>query len=76
MSARLIGSLNTTIGRASCATQIVVHPPTFLLRRHDTVELLESTSTLMGMFEQFDCAIAEPQLYPGDTLVLSLHAPA
>jgi len=46
------------------------HPPALLMRRHDTVERLESTSTVMGMFEQWDCAVAERQLYPGDTLVL------
>jgi serine phosphatase RsbU (regulator of sigma subunit) len=46
------------------------HPPAFLLRRDDTLERLESTSTVMGLFEQWDCAIEERQLYPGDTLVL------
>jgi len=46
------------------------HPPAFLLRRDDTLERLESTSTVMGLFERWDCAIAECQLHPGDTLVL------
>lgn len=46
------------------------HPPAFLLRRDDTLERLESTSTVIGLFEQWDCAIEERQLYPGDTLVL------
>src|SRR5262245_8323443 len=46
------------------------HPPAFLLRRDDTLERLESTSTVMGMFEHWDCAIEECQLSPGDTLVL------
>jgi serine phosphatase RsbU (regulator of sigma subunit) len=46
------------------------HPPAFLLRRDDTLERLESTSTVMGLFERWDCAIEERQLYPGDTLVL------
>jgi serine phosphatase RsbU (regulator of sigma subunit)/predicted enzyme related to lactoylglutathione lyase len=46
------------------------HPPGFLLRRDDTLERLESTSTVIGLFEQWDCAIEERQLYPGDTLVL------
>src|SRR5215471_5113161 len=46
------------------------HPPAFLLRRDGTLERLESTSTVIGLFEQWDCAIDERQLYPGDTLVL------
>jgi serine phosphatase RsbU (regulator of sigma subunit)/catechol 2,3-dioxygenase-like lactoylglutathione lyase family enzyme len=46
------------------------HPPAFLLRRDDTLERLESTSTVMGLFERWDCAIEERQLNPGDTLVL------
>jgi serine phosphatase RsbU (regulator of sigma subunit) len=46
------------------------HPPAFLMRRDDTLERLESTSTVMGLFERWDCAIEERQLYPGDTLVL------
>jgi serine phosphatase RsbU (regulator of sigma subunit) len=46
------------------------HPPAFLLRRDETLERLESTSTVMGLFERWDCAIEERQLYPGDTLAL------
>jgi sigma-B regulation protein RsbU (phosphoserine phosphatase) len=46
------------------------HPPAFLLRRDDTVERLDSTATVMGLFERWDCAIEERQLYPGDTLVV------
>src|SRR5215831_5575026 len=46
------------------------HPPAFILRRDDTVERLESTSTVMGLFERWDCAIEERQLYPGDTIVV------
>jgi serine phosphatase RsbU (regulator of sigma subunit) len=46
------------------------HPPAFLLRRDGILERLESTSTVIGLFEQWDCAIDERQLYPGDTLVL------
>ena len=46
------------------------HPPAFLLRADDTLERLESTSTVMRLFDQWDCAIEERQLYPGDTLVL------
>jgi hypothetical protein len=50
------------------------HPPAFLLRRDETVERLGATSTVMGLFEQWDCAIEERQLYPGDTLVLYTDA--
>jgi len=46
------------------------HPPAFLMRSDDTLERLESTSTVVGLFERWDCAIEERQLYPGDTLVL------
>ena len=46
------------------------HPPAFLLRRDDTLERLEPTSTVIGLFEHWDCAMEERQLYPGDTLVL------
>ncbi|HEY1270659.1 MAG TPA: SpoIIE family protein phosphatase [Terriglobales bacterium] len=34
------------------------------------VEWLRSTSTVMGLFEDWNCEIAEVQLAPGDTLVL------
>jgi serine phosphatase RsbU (regulator of sigma subunit)/catechol 2,3-dioxygenase-like lactoylglutathione lyase family enzyme len=46
------------------------HPPAFLLRRDDTLERLESTSTVMGLFESWNCSIEERQLYSGDTLVV------
>ena len=59
-----------TIKRASLRYSNCGHPPAFLLRRDDTVERLESTSTVMGLFKQWDCPIAERHLYPGDTLVL------
>jgi serine phosphatase RsbU (regulator of sigma subunit)/catechol 2,3-dioxygenase-like lactoylglutathione lyase family enzyme len=46
------------------------HPPGFLLRRDDTLERLEPTSTVMGLFEKWDCTTEERQLLSGDTLVL------
>jgi len=46
------------------------HPPAFLLRWDNTLERLDSTSTVIGLFEKWDCTIEERQLYPGDTLVL------
>jgi len=41
-----------------------------LLRRDDTLERLESTSTVLGLFENWDCSLEERQLFPGDTLLL------
>lgn len=42
-----------------------------LLLRHDsTLERLESTCTVVGLFKEWDCAVGESALYPGDTLVL------
>ena len=35
-----------------------------------TLERLESTCTVLGLFDDWDCSIAEHQLYPGDTLAL------
>jgi serine phosphatase RsbU (regulator of sigma subunit)/catechol 2,3-dioxygenase-like lactoylglutathione lyase family enzyme len=46
------------------------HPPAFLLRQDGSPEPLESTSTVIGLFKQWDCAIEERQLYPGEVLVL------
>ena len=41
-----------------------------LLRSDNRVERLDSTSTVVGLFEEFDCAMAERPLCPGDTLAL------
>ena len=49
------------------------HPPAFLLWRDDTLERLEPTSTVMGLFEEWDCAIEERQLYPGRRHPRALH---
>ncbi|HYM10447.1 MAG TPA: SpoIIE family protein phosphatase [Bryobacterales bacterium] len=46
------------------------HLPALLLRRDDTLEHLGSTSTVLGVFESWDCPLQERQLVPGDTLVL------
>ncbi len=46
------------------------HPPALLLREGERLERLESTSTVLGLFSDWDCAIAECQLCPGDALVL------
>lgn len=46
------------------------HLPPLLIRRDGTVERLKATSTVVGMFRQWNCAVAESQLSSGDTLVL------
>jgi serine phosphatase RsbU (regulator of sigma subunit) len=46
------------------------HPAALLLRRDNEFERLDSTSTVLGLFERWDCAVAERELFPGDTLAL------
>lgn len=46
------------------------HLCALLLRRDKTIERLESTSTVLGLFKEWDCQIAERRLYAGDTLAL------
>jgi serine phosphatase RsbU (regulator of sigma subunit)/catechol 2,3-dioxygenase-like lactoylglutathione lyase family enzyme len=46
------------------------HLPALLLRRDDTVERLDATATVLGVFQEWDCEIGERQIYPGDRLVL------
>lgn len=46
------------------------HLPGLLLRRNGTLERLESNSTVVGMFSQWDCDCTETELAPGDTLLL------
>ncbi len=56
------------------------HLPPLLLRAGDSlqdrsysqpaVEHLEPTCTVLGLFNQWECSVAEVQLTPGDTLVL------
>jgi serine phosphatase RsbU (regulator of sigma subunit)/catechol 2,3-dioxygenase-like lactoylglutathione lyase family enzyme len=41
-----------------------------LLRRDGAVERLESTATVLGLFEDWDCVIGERSLGPGDLLAL------
>jgi serine phosphatase RsbU (regulator of sigma subunit)/predicted enzyme related to lactoylglutathione lyase len=44
------------------------HSP--LLLRNDSVERLDSTCTVLGLFKEWDCSIEERQLLPGDVLAL------
>jgi serine phosphatase RsbU (regulator of sigma subunit) len=46
------------------------HLSGLLLRRDGNVEQLESTSTLLGLFKEWDCSIREEELFPGDVLAL------
>jgi len=41
-----------------------------LLRSDGSVERLDSTGTVLGIFKKWDCAIGERQLCPGDSLAL------
>lgn len=46
------------------------HLPPLLLRPDRTIVRLEANSTVLGMFEEWECSTAEVELHPGDTLVL------
>jgi len=46
------------------------HLCALLLRSDNTLERLDSTATVLGLFKDWDCAIGERRLFPGDTLAL------
>jgi serine phosphatase RsbU (regulator of sigma subunit)/predicted enzyme related to lactoylglutathione lyase len=46
------------------------HLPGLLLRADGNVEQLDSTSTLLGLFEEWDCSMRDQELFPGDMLAL------
>jgi sigma-B regulation protein RsbU (phosphoserine phosphatase) len=46
------------------------HNPPFLLRADGDVERLTATATVLGLFEEWDCSVAECELAPGDVLVI------
>ncbi|MGH9831949.1 MAG: PP2C family protein-serine/threonine phosphatase [Blastocatellia bacterium] len=46
------------------------HLCALLLRSDGAVERLDSTSTVLGLFEEWDCSIGERRLYSGDILAL------
>jgi serine phosphatase RsbU (regulator of sigma subunit) len=46
------------------------HLPPLLLRADGRLERLLATNTVLGLFEKWECAVAEVQLAAGDTLVL------
>ena len=46
------------------------HLSGLLLRGDGSLEQLESTSTLLGLFKEWDCSMREQELSPGDVLAL------
>jgi phosphoserine phosphatase RsbU/P len=46
------------------------HHSALLLRSDNTLERLDSTCTVLGLFKEWECSIGERQLFPGDTLAL------
>ena len=46
------------------------HNPPMLVRANGTVERLTPTATVIGLFEQWECAAREVQLEPGDQLAI------
>ena len=46
------------------------HLSGLLLRSDGSIELLGSTTTLLGLFEEWDCCMQEQELFPGDVLAL------
>ena len=46
------------------------HLCALLLRGDNTLERLDSTATVLGLFKSWDCPIGERRLLPGDTLAL------
>ncbi len=46
------------------------HYSPLLLRHDDTLEQLNSTGTVLGLFREWDCAVEECALSPGDILAL------
>ncbi len=45
------------------------HLPAIILRSDDALETLDSTSTVVGLFNRWECSVGESQLSVGDTLV-------
>ncbi len=46
------------------------HPPALILRRDDSIDRLDATATVLGIFKKWDCELGEQTIHPGDTLVL------
>jgi len=46
------------------------HLSALLLRSDNSIERLDSTGTVLGLFAEWDCSIEESRIYPGDLLAL------
>ncbi|HTV64180.1 MAG TPA: SpoIIE family protein phosphatase [Bryocella sp.] len=46
------------------------HNPPMLLRSSGTVEQLEATATVLGLFAEWECSVSERQLAAGDVLLI------
>jgi serine phosphatase RsbU (regulator of sigma subunit) len=46
------------------------HLPALLLRVDGTVERLDATAAVVGLFSEWDCTTAERQLFPGDIFAI------
>jgi sigma-B regulation protein RsbU (phosphoserine phosphatase) len=46
------------------------HNPPILLRANGDIERLEATATVLGLFDEWECQVAERQLSAGDLLVI------
>jgi serine phosphatase RsbU (regulator of sigma subunit)/catechol 2,3-dioxygenase-like lactoylglutathione lyase family enzyme len=46
------------------------HLPALLLHNNGTLERLEATATVLGVFRNWDCTIEQRRVLPGDTLAL------
>jgi sigma-B regulation protein RsbU (phosphoserine phosphatase) len=46
------------------------HPPALLVRADSRVEQLPSTSTVLGLFDAWECRMEATTIRPGDTLIL------
>lgn len=54
-----------TLHYANCG-----HYPPLLLTKNNTLQQLDSTGTVLGLFQEWDCSMQERQLAPGDVLAL------
>ncbi|HEY1263435.1 MAG TPA: SpoIIE family protein phosphatase [Terriglobales bacterium] len=45
------------------------HLPGLLFRADGSLEELDSTCTLLGLFREWDCYLGERKMFPGDTLI-------
>jgi serine phosphatase RsbU (regulator of sigma subunit) len=45
------------------------HLPALILRSDDALETLDATSTVVGLFDRWDCSVGESHLCAGDTLI-------